>query len=237
MPVAYQHNRPALGIAANWNALLDQAHGRYCLLMHHDEFPLGDRFVTDLIQELREDPAADVLLLDCVLVDPRNGQCRRHLPTWLRAFVVRRFPQYLFRRNVIGPTASLVVRRTMYPRFDEQLQWLIDVDAYVRLLQKAKRLRLSPHVQIGSILGRTDSLTASLGAAVSHIAREERAYLAGIHHAANLWLGPIHNEPIWHSLLRACEAAAWRLMRGLTRMTAMFGADPAPRSMVRRALS
>jgi glycosyltransferase involved in cell wall biosynthesis len=236
MQVAYQHNRPALGAAANWNALLNKARGKYCLLLHHDEFPLSNHFVINLIQELRKDPDVDVIMLDCVLIDPQNGRCRRHLPTWLRTFVVSRFPQYLFRRNVIGPTSSLVIRRTLYPRFDVRLRWLIDVDVYVRLLKVAKCLRMCPQIKVGSILGRTDSITTGLGSSIPRIAREERAYLEGVYHTTSPWLGPVHNEPILHSMLRACEAMCWNLMRGLTRITAAFCVGPVPRSMVQKAM-
>jgi glycosyltransferase involved in cell wall biosynthesis len=210
--VAYQRNRPALGAAANWNALLDKARGQYCLLLHHDEFPLGDNFVVNLIQELRKEPDVDVIILDCVLIDPRNRRCRRHLPTWLRAFVVNRFPQYLFRRNVIGPTSAMVIRRMLYPRFDERLRWLIDVDVYVRLFRVTKRLRFCPQIRVGSILGRADSITAGL------------------------WLGPVRGEPILHSILRVCEAVCWNLMRGLTRIMAVFCVGPVPRLVVQRAI-
>jgi glycosyltransferase involved in cell wall biosynthesis len=236
MRVAYRRNRPALGAAANWNALLDKARGKYCLLLHHDEFPLGDRFVIDLIQELRKDPDVDVIMLDCVLIEPQNGRCRRHLPTWLRAFVVSRFPQYLFRRNVIGPSSSLVIRRTLYPRFDVRLRWLIDVDVYVRLLKIAKRLRMCPQIQVGSILGRADSITTGIRSSVPQIEREERAYLEGVHHTTSLWLGPVHDESILHSMLRACEAVCWSLLRGLTRIMDLFCAGPVPRSAVRQAI-
>jgi hypothetical protein len=236
MQVTYQHNCPALGVPANWNALLNKARGKYCLLLHHDEFPLGDNFVTDLVQVLRENPDVDAIMLDCILVNPCNWRCRRHLPTWLRAFVVSRFPQYLFRRNVIGPTSALVIRRTLYPRFDERLRWLIDVDVYVRLLKVTRCLKLCPQIQVGSILGRTDSITAGLGASIPQIAREERTYLKGVHHTAGLWLGPARGEPILHSMMRACEAVCWDLMRGLTRIMAAFSVDPVPRSVVEQAM-
>jgi len=236
MQVAYQRNRPALGAAANWNSLLDKASGKYCLLLHHDEFPLSDHFVMDLICQLRKDPDVDVIMLDCLLINPQNGQCRRHLPTWLRAFVVNRFPQYLFRRNVIGPTSSLVIRRTLYPRFDVRLRWLIDVDVYVRLFKVAKGVKLCPKIQVGSILGRADSITTGLGASIPQIAREERTYLQGIRHTTSLWLGPVRNEPILHSLMRACEAVCWYLMRVITRIPSIFCVGPVPRSVVKKAI-
>lgn len=236
MQVTYQRNRPALGAPANWNLLLDKANGKYCLLLHHDDFPLSDHFAMELIKELRKKPDVDIIMLDCLLINPQNGRCRRHLPTWLRAFVVNRFPKYLFRRNVIGPTSSLVVRRALYPRFDVRLRWLIDIDVYVRLFKITKVLKLCPKIRVGSILGRADSITTDLGSSIPKIAQEERTYLQGTHHTTSLWLGPVRNEPILHCLLRACEAVCWNLMRGLTRIIAMFCVGPVPQSFVEKAI-
>ena len=236
MQVSYNYNDPMLSAAGNWNALLNQARGKYCLLMHHDEFPLSEHFITDIIRQLHKEPEVDVIMLDCILINPKNRRCRRHLPTWLRSFVVNRFPQYLFRRNVIGPTASLVIRRSLYPRFDERLQWLVDVDVYVRLLETTRRLRLCPKIQIGSILDRADSITKSLGSSIRQIEREEQAYLQGIHRTTSLWLGPVRNKTLLRRILRICEAACWYLMQVFTRIPSIFCVGPVPRSVVKKAI-
>lgn len=234
--VRYHHNRPARGAAANWNSLLDAARGKYCLLLHHDEFPLTNHFVGDLVTALREDSGADLLMLDCVLVDHQSGWNRRHLPPWLRAVVVNRLPQYLFRRNVIGPTAALVARRSLYPRFDVRLRWLVDVDMYVRLLRVAEHVRLCPEVKIGSMLGRCDSITAHLGSSIPKMEQEERAYLHQLHPTAGLWLGPVPGESVMYGVLRTAEAMCWSSMRGMTRIAALLCPDPVPRSVVQQAL-
>lgn len=233
----YQHNKPPLGAAANWNALLDAARGEYCMLLHHDEFPLSEHFVHNLVQALRQDVKTDILLLDCVLADPGSGSCRRHLPMWLRTFVVRHCPNYLFRRNVVGPTATLVIRRSLYPRFDGRLRWLIDVDLYARVLKVTRLLRPCPHIQIGSLLGRADSITASLGSEIAGIEREERVYLQDRHPTARVWLGPRAGEPVLHGVLRACEAACWYGMRLVTRIATLFYPNPVPIAEVRQALN
>ncbi len=235
-PVSYRHNRPPLGPAANWNALLDAARGEFCLLLHHDEFPLGDCFLGDLVETLREDPGVDGLMLDCILITSSGGRNRRHLPNWLRAFVVRHSPHYLFRRNVIGPVSGLVVRRTLYPRFDARLSWLIDADVYVRLLKGAKCVRPCPQVHICSVLDHPDSITARLGSAVSQLKHEERAYLRTIHDDVGLWLGPGPGDPVCGVPIRAAETVCWSFMRVLTRTIALFRTSPVPCSAIRQAL-
>lgn len=236
MPLTYQHNRPSAGVPANWNLLLDKARGKYCLLLHHDEFPLSEQFIYNLVRALLNDPDVDVLLLDCILIDQDHIRCRRHLPTWLRTLVVNHFPHYLFRRNVIGPPSVLVIRREIYPRFDMRLQWLIDVDLYVRLLKVAKRLRMCSELKIGSVLERPDSITASLGSSISRLSREERVYLSEVHHADCLWLGKVPNATKCVELIRALETVCWILFRVLTRILAYCSISPVPRSVIRHTL-
>lgn len=232
----YEHNQPALGPAANWNALLDAAQGEYCLLLHHDEFPLGDNFVNNILHALHQDPSIDVLVLDCVLVSSRNGCNRRHMSTWLQRLVITHFPQYLFRRNVIGPTAALVVRRLMYPRFNARLQWLIDVDLYVRLLKMPVHVWFCPAIKIGSMLGGADSITAGLGPSIPQLAAEERIYLMELRQSSSIWLGPSANEKVSRSILRFGEAVCWKLMRGFGRIRAAFCFGPVPRQVAQQAI-
>lgn len=235
-PIHYQHNQPALGAIANWNALLDAARGQYCLLMHHDEFPLDSQGIRNLLDMLRQNPATDVVMLDCVLVSPQDGYNRRHLPTWLRKLVVSRFPQYLYRRNVVGPTASLMIRRTLYPRFDVRLKWLVDVDVYVELFKQAPKILVCPEIGIGSILHRSDSITARLGSSIPRILDEERTYLRASRDSNGNWLGPYPEEPLIHKVWRILETAAWCGLRAWTRLLSFLHLYPMSRSLVQQAL-
>lgn len=233
--IRYQHNSPALGVAANWNALLDAANGKYCLLLHHDEFPLGDQFVNDLVTILRKHSEVDVLMLDCVLVHLHSGRNRHHFPLWLSAFIVKTFPNYLLRRNVIGPTSALVIRRRLYPRFDARLRWLIDVDLYVRTFKVATRLMVCRQVHIGSTLDRKSSITAALRPSIQKIERDERVYLLEIHPAAELWLRPVSIGSLLNTLPRCLEYVCWNFIRSLMRVKTLFTSS-LPRRVVLKTL-
>lgn len=185
----YRRNCPALGAVSNWNTLLEEASGEYCWLLHHDEYPLGANFLPSLLGLLSGAAAQDVVLLDCILFDPADRRIRRHVAQWLRAHIARKHPGYLLRRNVIGPVSALVVRRRLFPRFDIRLKWLVDVDAYVALFAGKPTLWAGPGLQLGSILGRRDSITAGLGQRVRQIAEEEKAYLREKWPFAEQWLG------------------------------------------------
>ena len=228
--IHYRHNEPPLGAPSNWNALLDAAKGRYCLLIHHDELPLSPNFVSRILVKLKESATTDVLLLDCILIEPKNGRNRRHVPTWLRKWVVAHAPAYLLRRNVLGPVSVMVARRAIYPRFDSQLRWLVDVDIYLRLFQMRPQIATCADICVGSILGRTESITAKLGSAVARIADQERQYLLEKHGKLAYWCSRAPSRRPWLLL----EQTAWLVMRVLLR--AVDWIPPFPRSVAQAAV-
>lgn len=235
LPLLYRHNAPAFGAPANWNQLLERARGRYVWLLHHDEYPLDDDFLAALGERLSRQDAPQVLMLDCVLVDPASGANRRHLPNWLRQAVVRRAPSYLWRRNVIGPTSALVVARACFPRFDGQLRWLVDVDVYTRLFQQRPRWRLAHELAVGSLLHRSDSITATLRAELADVRRQEQHYLlTRPDTAAPAWLH--HMSGGAGRVLCVLETLAWTGIRIVTRTAAGLGLGGRGRMQIRQAL-
>lgn len=120
----YVRNKPALGAVPNWNALLDRARGRYCLLLHHDEEIEGTASMPALIDALKVPDAPDAWILPCCVVDRPGALPRLHFPARLAAIAACRFPAYLMRRNLIGPPSALIVRREKYLHFDTRLHWL-----------------------------------------------------------------------------------------------------------------
>jgi hypothetical protein len=233
--VDYRHHRPALGAVPNWNALLDSARGSYVWLLHHDEFPVGANFLSRLLAALQTDP--DVLLLSCLLVDADSGRNRRHMPATLQLAVARHNAGYLFRRNVIGPVSSLVMRRSLCPRFEPALKWKVDVAFYVQLLQRSGvRIESAGALSIGSVLNREGSITATLQKGLAQRQRDEHRWLRECGSARTIWLADPGAGPWASRLLLATERAAWMLWRGVSRMPAWMGRSARPTAELRCAL-
>lgn len=212
--ISYYKNNPAIGPAQNWNKLLDKAKGRFSLLMHHDEFPIEPEFLSQLCKKIEESPKFDVFILDCILVDPRTGKNRRHIPTFIKSLLLRCSPLYLYRRNYIGPTATMVCRTECYPRFDERLIWLIDVDLYARMLLTNTKYMYLPNIKIGSATGRVDSITAKLSKSVNKIQESEIYYLFNILKIRNIWL----NNNFFSKIVKVIELLPWTLMRAIEKL-------------------
>ncbi len=213
----YRRNRPALGAVANWNSLLEQATGEYVILLHHDEYPLGERFAERVLDLLNMAPEVDVFVMECILRPSTGTDVRPHLPGMIRKLVLKYFPAYLFKRCVVGPASCLLVRRALYPRFDERLRWMVDVEAYFRLRQATARWRVCGDLKIGSTFDRKDSITASIKEELKDLDAQERVYLSQKYPVARVWLAPRE-----HWILNALEGIAWVAMRVVTRLYYRF---------------
>jgi glycosyltransferase involved in cell wall biosynthesis len=211
--VVYRRNQPPLGAVHNWNSLLEMSTGEFVLLMHHDEYPFNEYFVQNAIDLIScYANQFDVFVFDCILVSCNGLLKRPHLPGFIRKFVLQSHPSYLLKRNVIGPTSCLLVRRSLYPRFDVSLRWLVDVDLYVRLRSATSRWLFCNEVKICSTLGRLDSITASIKHDLQKLNEGEREYLLPRHPGAVAWLSPKGNL-----FSNTIERLAWVGMRGITR--------------------
>ena len=186
-------------------------------MIHHDEYPKSSHDVTRLIEAIDSNPTVDIFLLSCKLTFSGGNFIRPHLNSNIRDWLLRNSPLYLYRRNIIGPTAMLIVRRSLYPRFDLRLIWLVDVDMYVRLFCSKARWMSCSNILILSEQERTSSLTKGLGSLVGGINRAELKYLQERMKSHNIWTGPYQGESIVRKLMRCLEALIWYSYRVITK--------------------
>ena len=175
--IRFRKNNPKLGAVENWNALLEAAQGEYCVLMHHDEAPLDRSYISNVLTEISRNPNVDVFLCDIYLADENSDIMRRHVPNFFRWLIVNKYPSYLIKRNVIGPTASLIVKKKHYPRFNTKLRWLVDVDLYQRLCSDNLKWRLAPGIKIISIQREIGTITSTLKDDLNEVDSHERKFL------------------------------------------------------------
>ena len=171
--IYYTHNNPATDPAENWNSLIKKAKGSYYVLIHHDEFLGSDDFFPQILKYIKEEPDMDFFMLDCILMNFKKSFFRRHVPNSIRSFVVDKYPGYLFKRNVVGPTASLVIKNNNVELFDGNIFWLLDVDMYYRLITNSKKWKLINNIKIVSYIDRGNSLTSSLGNNIPRVRKDE----------------------------------------------------------------
>jgi glycosyltransferase involved in cell wall biosynthesis len=205
----YVRNVPPRGAVSNWNHLLAQATGHYCLLIHHDEYFENEDALVRALGLLQASPAPAGIVMPC-RVQQGNGLARLHMPAWLAEYVSRRWPRYLLRRNLWGPPSVLILRRDLYADYDVRLKWLVDVDLYSRvLLQCAPRLIFMRGAGVVSAPAVT-SITRTLQPHLASIHSAELALLAGANGTNTLWL---QRSGLVPRLLRGLESVAWHVFR------------------------
>jgi|LauGreSuBDMM15SN_2_FD.fasta_scaffold03892_3 glycosyltransferase involved in cell wall biosynthesis len=231
--ITYIRNIPAIGPVKNWNNLLDAAKGKFSLLIHHDEFPIGSDFISQLCDKIEKFPEIDIFILDCILVDSLSGRNKRNIPSFIKSLLLKCRATYLHRRNYIGPTATVVCRTKYYPRFDERLIWLVDTDLYVHMFLRSRKYMYHPNIKVGSLQGRKDSITAKISSSLKAIKAREISYLAKTKGFNNMWL----NNDLFSKILRSLEFVFWGLMRVFTEIFYLVVNHSAlPKSLIDRAI-
>jgi len=149
--IIYTTHLPTGNAVDNWNFLLDFSTAEYRLLMHHDEFFSMPKDLLQLLTEIKK--GFDVYFLD-VHVKNTKGQYCKLSPSMFKKFILRYFPKYLYRRNLVGPPSAIVVRRDK-TRYQSVLIYLVDVNYLINLLTHIKfsfsitniRILSTPHSQ------------------------------------------------------------------------------------------
>jgi glycosyltransferase involved in cell wall biosynthesis len=115
----------------NWNLGLDEARGRYRVVVHHDEFYIDADGLRRAVDRLDSDKA-DVLVANLFAVI--GGGRSAFFTVRKLARMMRWAPWTLYALNWVGPTGVVIYRGRQDLRFDPSLKWMVDVDFYVRLL-------------------------------------------------------------------------------------------------------
>ncbi|MEO8927419.1 MAG: glycosyltransferase [Caulobacteraceae bacterium] len=154
----------------NWNHGLDAAQGRFCVLVHHDEFLVDPFYLRRAVDRMEGAGVAAVVGPTAVIGVARRSRfdlasaVARGLgrPVWILPIL-----------NWIGPTAAFVFRRGH--RFDSALVQLVDVEFYRRVLEGGRAAVLDG-VCVGSLAHHATQISARIDPMA--LARRELAMLA-----------------------------------------------------------
>ena len=184
----YFKNNQQLGAINNWNHLLELSTGHYTLLLHHDEYPEKTSFVSDLLSILQTNNY-DILILGCLIKNNKSKNYYKHFPSFLQRFLIKYFLTYIFRRNFIGPVSCIIVRTGLYPKFNINLNWFVDVSLYYELLKKNYKVVFLDNLNMFSIQNEHYTISKSLKHNLKNITiNEKNILLTTINTKSNFWL-------------------------------------------------
>ncbi len=135
-PIHYFKNEKPLGTPENWNESIRKAKGEWIKLMHDDDW-----FTTADSLKQYFDMATQGY--DCIFsgydsVNEDNSLITARTVSSNSFKKIKDYPYYLFGNNIIGPPSVLLFKKDMKEIYDPQLKWLVDIEAYIRMIKKYK---------------------------------------------------------------------------------------------------
>lgn len=132
--LSYQRNHRALGTPQNWMEGIKLASGQWIKIMHDDDW-FTDRYSLENFAA-HIDEGADVLFSGYHSFDEESSQSLNKTITQNSFQLIRKDPYRLFANNLIGPPSVVLFRKSMQELYDPQLKWLVDLEAYVRMIRR-----------------------------------------------------------------------------------------------------
>ncbi|HAQ17688.1 MAG TPA: glycosyl transferase family 2 [Prolixibacteraceae bacterium] len=139
--ICYFKNIPAKGAVQNWNYGLSLANGNYCILLHHDEYFSTNNILEELFLKFKSDKYG-CIVINKAFIRQGNLITMKFSPVAIQ-FIFSWVPSLLYVINIVGPCSCIAFRNSGSPKFDENLQWVVDIDWYYRLFKLNKVLYIN----------------------------------------------------------------------------------------------
>lgn len=140
----YVRNDRRLGSPENWNRAIELAQARLIKVLHHDDWFSGKDSLRQYVSLIEDQPRAIFAFSASLGCDAGGRPLSRHTPSAQQIEALREDSRCLFTANFIGAPSATIFRRKEGFRFDPALKWLVDVDAYVRILRGGQTIGYSP---------------------------------------------------------------------------------------------
>lgn len=168
----YFRNGRSSGAVNNWNMLLSKSRGSFVWFLHHDEFPYDDDAFQLILTKVGNGANVDFLILDCFVKTKFFPVFRAHVPKVFKKIYLNFGPHWLFARNVIGSPSNVVVRKEICNIFDNNLNWLVDVEWYYGIISKSGVVVGYHSSKIISV-NNSNSITQGISDVVNELKKKE----------------------------------------------------------------
>lgn len=132
--IHYYKNKMPLGTPENWNEAMRHATGKWIILVHDDDW-----FTTpDSLMKFTRITASgyDCIFSGYYTFNESNSTKSDKTITSVQFKKIKDHPYYLFGNNIIGPPSVLFFKKESNVSYDQQLKWLVDIDAFVTILKE-----------------------------------------------------------------------------------------------------
>jgi glycosyltransferase involved in cell wall biosynthesis len=155
----YYRNTPSLGTPENWNEAMRKAKGEYIKVMHHDDWFEGPGSLKTFVQLLDEKKDADMAFCVTKILNVKTNEFSFNSPTQELINRILLTPAELFFGNFIGAPSATIFRRSTNLFFDNRVKYVVDIDFYIRILQRNNKLAYCPYPLIVNISNWEEQVT------------------------------------------------------------------------------
>jgi len=130
--IRYFRNQVTLGTPENWNAGIQKAKSEWIKIMHDDDWFSSSESLLDFANIIRKGSSAFYFSAYCNVYP--DGRVKPVFVSDHQLKMLQRNPLKLMAANRVGPPSVVIFRRDLSILFDGRMQWLVDIDFYIRFL-------------------------------------------------------------------------------------------------------
>ena len=156
----YIKNKTRLGTPENWNEGIHQATGDYIKILHHDDWFTSTESLKEYVKMLDEHPESDFAFSATSIFRSNNGTYTENNPGKEKLEELRKDPLVLFFGNFVGAPSATIYRRKAHEDFDKSIKFVVDLDFYIRILNKNPVFQYNKKTLICTKSGAEHQVTA-----------------------------------------------------------------------------
>ena len=154
----YFKNDTLKGSPGNWNESIKYASGQYIKMLHHDDWFSYDYSLEQFVYMLDNNPCADFGFSCAFSINEKEKSKKIHRINNDQLKILRK-PKKLFYSNFIGPPSSTIFRKGIGIEYNRELKWVVDLDFYIRVLNKNNKFAFCSKPLICSINNAKHNIT------------------------------------------------------------------------------
>lgn len=143
----YYKNETGLGPTKNTNRAISYAKGNLLKIMHHDDYFSDEKSLEKLVGIIEREQvdfafcgSKEIVFCENGLIDTERSYERSI--SEIEEYQLKETINNLFLVNMIGAPSATIIKRDLLEKkkitLDDNLKWLVDIDYYLRILEKSK---------------------------------------------------------------------------------------------------
>ena len=178
--IKYYHHDPSLGSPSNWNYAIGMAKGDLIKIMHHDDYFSDRDCLTKFSSAFERNPSLELVYCWSKIVYRSTGAEFIHKIEDGHVKRIKRQPEFLFFRNMIGAPSAVMFRKKEELSFDPRYKWLVDVEFYIRFLKEYKKSECINETLVTIVSGEEGQITREVSKDKQRVIAENLTLFAEI---------------------------------------------------------